>query len=422
VAPLPEGAISLENTTVTVRAGGVEVHAAPDTTSDQLGSLDEGNQRRGDALVWGDCAWLRIAWPGRSGEGWIAGESTDFARTRAYSQVTAAWMESGAVLDFRRALMRDLLHARGTDADKIAQVDRLSGDTLRKLEGTLTRQTVPSGYVKFRQMQERLGLPAPFEVFPVQTVPPAGIETLDLNGFGPSTFAFENWPVFYEKTRGLHSGVDYLVPEGSPLIAVADGEIVNFDFLGDAAERSLALRPYLPDEYRTADGARVLSNVIVAYGHLTGDPTAQIVHPGSTVQAGQIIGTSGWPVFTRDDGSVGIQHNNAHLHLETHLIADGQRRFGNRQPFNPLLFWSPRLIALQARLAAHRAPYPAQGEPWGRLGFFSLGCFSYEPPTIVWEFEPKPGTIWPEGVYDLKGLIELVGTYAPYPVDGSDAL
>ncbi len=211
---------------------------------------------------------------GRSGAAWIAGEFTDFPRARTYNQVTAAWMESGAVLEFRRGLMRDLLHARGADADQIAQVDQLAGDTLRKLEDTLTRQTVPAGYVKFWQMQERLGLPAPFDVFPVQIVAPSGDQALEFNGFGPNTFAFENWPVYYEKTRGLHNGVDFVVPEGSPLIAVADGVIVDFEFLGDAAERSLALRPYLPEQYRQPDGSRVLSNVIVAYGHLTGDPTS----------------------------------------------------------------------------------------------------------------------------------------------------
>jgi hypothetical protein len=196
-APLPEGAISLENTTVTVRAGGVSAHAAPDTASDSLGSLNEGDQRRVDALVWGDHSWLRIAWPGHRGAAWIAGEFTDFARTRAYSQVAWAWMESGAMLNFRRALMRDVLRTRHAEPDKISQVDRMSGDTLRKLEDTLTRQTIPVGYVKLWQLQERLGLPAPFEVFPVQTAPPAGIESVEFIGFGPSLFAYQNWPVFY---------------------------------------------------------------------------------------------------------------------------------------------------------------------------------------------------------------------------------
>jgi hypothetical protein len=167
----------------------------------------------------------------------------------------------------------------------------------------------------------------------------------------------------------------------------------------------------------------VLSNVIVAYGHLTGDPTSQLVRVGSTVSAGQIIGTSGWPVYIRDDGSLAVQHNNAHLHLEIHLVTDGQRKFGSRQPLNPLLFWSPRWIAFQARLATRDdpSPYPSEGQPWGKLGFFSIGCFRYEPPSIVWGFEPQRGAVWPEGVYDLDNMIKLLSAFAPYPVDGSGA-
>jgi murein DD-endopeptidase MepM/ murein hydrolase activator NlpD len=396
------------------------VRAEPDTASEKLGSLSEGDQRRVDELVFGDYSWLRTPWQGTSGTAWIAGEFTDFPRSRAYSQAAGAWYESAAVLELRRGLMRDLLRARGAEADKIAQVDQMAGDPLRKLEDTLTRQAVPAGYVNFWQMQERLGLPAPFDVLPVHSSPPAGIKTVEFSGFGPNTFAYENWSIYYEDTRGLHSGVDYIVPEGSPLIAVADGVIVDFRFLSSAQDQSLALRSYLPDQYRKPDGSRVLSNVIVAYGHLTGDPTAQLVHVGSVVQAGQIIGTSGWPVYTSDDGTVSVQHNNAHLHLEIHLVTDGQHKFGSRQPFNPLLFWSPRLIAFQARLAPPH-PYPTEGQPWGRLGLFSLGCFRYEPPTIVWDYQPESGAIWPEGVYDLNSIIKLLGTFAPYPVHGSSA-
>jgi hypothetical protein len=239
-------------------------------------------------------------------------------------------------------------------------------------------------------------------------------------GFGPNTFAFRNWELFYDATRGMHNGVDYVVPEGSPLIAVADGVLVDFRFLDNPEERSLALRPYLPEQYRTPEGARVLSNVIVAYGHLTGDPAGEIVHVGDEVRAGQIIGTSGWPVYTRDDGSTGIQYNNAHLHLEVHLVTNGTARFGSRHPFNPLLFWTPRLIAWQARLAADDdlPPYPTSGQPYGRLGFFSVGTFAYDPPTPnVWRYTPTREMPWPPGVYSLSAMIDWLQTFAPYPVD-----
>jgi murein DD-endopeptidase MepM/ murein hydrolase activator NlpD len=419
------GTLPLHDVTVTVRPVGTDVRAEPDAAGDKIGTLSDGDQWGALALLFGDYTWLSVPWPQRDSAagGWIAGESTDFSRSAAYDQVAVAWYESDAVLGFRRALARDVLKVRGADPAQAARVDTLSGDNLRRLEEQLTRQAVPPGYVEFWQMQDRLGLPDPFDYLPVHTAPPAGIDSLEFAGFGPTLFAFENWPIFYDNTRGMANGVDFFVPEGSPLIAVADGVIVDFPFLANPADKSLALRPYLPDKYRKPDGSRVLSNVLVGYGYLTGDPTVQIVRAGDEVQAGQIIGTSGWPLYTRDDGSVEIQAANAHLHLEVHLVTDGQQDLGSHQPFNPLLFWTPRLIALQARLAMHsgRPPYPSGGEPFGRLGFFSIGCFRYAPPTVIWAYEPSREAIWPPGVYDLTGMIALLQTFAPYPLDGSSA-
>jgi len=404
---------------VTVRAGGVNVRAAPDKDAERIMGLRENTQQPVTGLLWRDeYSWLSTPTPRSTQQiGWLAGEYTDFSRSAAYNQVVEAWYEAADVLEFRRALLRDMLRVRGTDADKLAQAERLTGEALRKLEDTLTRQTIPPLVIQFWQIRERLGLPDLFEYLPVHTVPPSGIEQMEFNGFGPDTFAFHNWELYYTHTRGLHNGVDYIVPEGSPLIAVSDGVIVNFRFLGNSAERSLALRPYLPDTVRKPDGSRVLSNLIVAYGHLTGDPTSEIVRVGDEVRAGDIIGTSGWPVYTRDDGTLGIQHNNAHLHLETHLVTTGERELGSRTPFNPLLFFSPRLIAWQARLAAHSStpPYPQTGQPFGRLGFFSLGAFAYEPPAPrVWQYSPTRQAMWPEGVYDLDNMLKWVQTFAPY--------
>lgn len=418
---LPAGYLPLRDVVVTVRPGGVNVRAEADKSSQQVGELRENARQRAVGLLWRDYSWLHIP-VGQRGDrmGWVAGEFTDFSRSAAYNQVSDAWYESEAVLAFRRGLVRDLLRARGSD--DLDQVATLTGSALTKLEDTLTRQTMPPGVVQFRQIQERLGLPAPFEYLPVHSAPPAGIHEMEFLGFGPNTFAFQNWELYYHDTRGMHNGVDFITPEGSPLIAVADGVIAAFRFLGNDAERSLALRPYLPETVRKADGTRVLSNVLVAYGHLTGDPTAQLVRVGDEVKAGEIIGTSGWPVFTRDDGTVGVQRNNAHLHLEVHLVTDGQRNLGSRYPFNPLLFWSPRLVAWQARLAGNRGepPYPQSGQPYGRLGFFSVGAFAYDPPAPrVWEYVPNRQALWPQGVYDLDNLISWVGRFAPYPTDGT---
>lgn len=414
----------LHDLSVTVRTGGVAVRTEPEAGARALGRLPAGETVRARALLWDETqSWLQIPWTGENGDppsAWIDGAATDFARSPAYSQVANAWTESKPVLDFRRALARDILRARRASDQLLAEVGRLRGEPLRALEDRLCTETMLPDYTRFWGMQERLRLPAPFEYLPVQPQPPAALAELVFHGFGPNTFAFHNWELFYRHTRGLHNGLDYVVPEGQPLIAVADGVMVDFRFLSNRAERSLALRPYLPERYRRPDGSRVLSNVVVGYGHLTGDPTADLVRAGDEVRAGQIIGTSGWPVYIRDDGSVGIQGNNAHLHLEVHLITDGERQLGNRQPFNPLLFWTPRLVAFQARLATHsdRPPYPKVGQPFGKLGFLTIGCFSYDPPTVVWTHEPSRGALWPEGVYSLGAMLDLLRSYRPYAGTG----
>ncbi len=413
IAP-PADAIPLRDVTVTVRPGGTTVYAAPESRADRLGELTAGIQQVAHAVKFGEYSWLLIPW--QDGSGWIPGEETDFPRSTAYNQVVNAWYETDAVLAFRRALAADLLRVRGADAAQLARLSALSGEALRQLEDTLARQTIPPAARQIRDLAEQVGLPALFEYLPVHTSPPAGIEALEFQGFGPSTIAYEQWPLFYQSTRGMNPGLDFFVPEGSPLIAVADGVIVDFRFLPDEADRSLALRPYLPETYRAADGSRLLSNVIVAYGHLAGDPTTELVRVGDEVRAGQIIGTSGWPVYRRDDGTVAVQGNNAHLHLQVHLVTDGEHSFGSSLPFNPLLFWSPRLVALQARLAVHSAapPYPTGGQPWGRLGFFTIGSFRTGVDDIVWEYEPTAEAQWPEGVYDLEATLAYLRAFKPY--------
>ncbi|MBN1200735.1 MAG: peptidoglycan DD-metalloendopeptidase family protein [Anaerolineae bacterium] len=418
--------IALYDVAVTVRGSGVNVRTNPSLDSDILGGLPDGSRQEVRGLVFRDVhTWLQVPWQRDDQAGqfaWIAGEYTDFARSSAYSQVTEAWYESRSVLRFRRTLVRELLRVRGTDPAKLAEVDDMAGRALENLEDALAEQTMLPQYDKFWAMQARLGLPDPFEFLPVHTSPPELIYDTIFSGFGPTTLAFDSWQIYYDRTRGLHSGVDYFVPEGSPLVAVCDGVIVDFPFMDVPAERSLALRAYLPRHDSSLHGPRVLSNLVIGYGHLTGNPSSDLVHVGDEVRAGQIIGTSGWPVYMRDDGTVGIQRNNAHLHIETHLVTDGTNTFGSNLPLNPLLFWTPRLIALQARLAAHdtMSPYPSGGHPFGRLGFFSIGMFSTRPArSIVWEYTPEAGAPWPEGVYALDAMLAQLRQFRAYPTDGS---
>lgn len=420
----PEDFLPLHDVQVTVQEGGTAARAEPSLDAETLGTLPEGTRREADGLVFGEFTWLRTPWEGPESEpdqdAWIPGEDTDFPRSTAYNQVDGSWYESEAVLAFRRSLVRDLLRVRNADRDRIAEVDTLSGAALEELEVALTRETIPPLYHDFWAMQLHLGLPDPFTCLPVQTTPPAGIEAMGFSGFGPTTYALDNWMYEYDASRGLHPGVDYLVPEGTPLIAVADGVIVEFPFLHDPADRSLALRPFLPEKFRRDDGSRVLSNVIVGYGHVSAD-SPPLVHAGQEVRAGEIIGNSGCPMFTTDEGSVIAQRNNPHLHLEVHFVTDGRARLDAQTPLNPLLFFTPRLVAWQARLATQRngAPYPSDGQPFGRLGFFSVGAFSYEPATIVWDHQVTRSEPWPEGVYPLDGLLDWARSFEPYPLDGA---
>lgn len=419
-AATPEGFLPLGGISVTVGEGGTSARAEPSLEADTLATLPEGTRRETDGLVFGEFTWLRTPWEGpEADDAWIPGEETDFPRSAAYNEVSGAWYESAAVVAFRRSLVRDLLRVRGANRERLAEVDTLSGEALEDLEVSLTRETIPPLYHDFWAMQLHLGLPDPLAYLPVQTSPPAGIEAIGFHGFGPTTYALDNWMVEFEQTRGLHPGVDYLVPEGTPLIAVADGVIVDFPFLPDPAARSIALRPFLPEKYVRADGSRVLSNIVIGYGHVSdGAPIVQI---GQEVRAGEIIGSSAWPRVTLEDGTVFEQRNNAHLHLEVHFVTDGTSRLDASTPVNPLMLFTPRLVAWQARLATqHNGPaYPSDGQPFGRLGFFSLGAFSFEPDTIVWNHQVTRSEPWPEGVYPLDGLIEWGRSFEPYPLDGS---
>ena len=87
-------------------------------------------------------------------------------------------------------------------------------------------------------------------------------------------------------STGKHTGVDFAVPVGTPVLAVADGTITNAN-------------------WGKAYGKQVIQKVeqgYVIYAHLN----AVRVKPGQFVKAGQIIGESG-----NSGNSTG-----PHLHLE----------------------------------------------------------------------------------------------------------
>jgi murein DD-endopeptidase MepM/ murein hydrolase activator NlpD len=294
---------------------------------------------------------------------------------------------------------------------------------------------IPAEYDQMWAMQEQLGLPDPFDVSPT-LIPATNFRRMQVNGFGPNSFAFTHWQQFYRNVTGMHNGLDHIVPLGTPLLAVADGVIVGtqqqWPFLGNAQDKCLILWPFLPPRFRDANGRRMLSNVLVAYAHMH-DNT--VVQRNTVVSAGQVIGIGGRPFGASD---------NDHLHLEVHLLSGddrlpriGQRRlltnfkrpqpFDNSTPFNPILFFSKRLVRYHLFLGQTvgvngTTAYPSAAKlsqlnlDWGQLDYFSIASYQYRLAPI-WTMRSRP---FAAGIFDLATQIQRFRNYAPfvpYPAD-----
>ncbi len=109
--------------------------------------------------------------------------------------------------------------------------------------------------------------------------------------------AFARASQWYEAGQGLHFGLDFTMPCGTPLVAVAEGEVMFVDDFGFGSEpHNLILRhePY---------------GLTTLYGHLLDRP---LVEPGQFVERGQVIGYSGDPDLTCV--------SRPHLHLEVRSL------------------------------------------------------------------------------------------------------
>lgn len=99
----------------------------------------------------------------------------------------------------------------------------------------------------------------------------------------PITQGFGENPDLYPATRG-HNGIDYGLPEGSPVNAAQDGQVTRADL-----DAETALNP------RAGYGIHVRivhpDNTMTIYGHLVEGGCA--VQVGQVVQVGETIGQSG---------------------------------------------------------------------------------------------------------------------------------
>jgi murein DD-endopeptidase MepM/ murein hydrolase activator NlpD len=98
--------------------------------------------------------------------------------------------------------------------------------------------------------------------------------------YGNTVTAYNTGSRQYSAGQGLHFGLDFSMPCGTPLVAVADGEVVAVDDLGfGSAPHNLLIRhPQL--------------NYVSLYGHLLGPAPVSV---GQQVRQGDVVAYSGDP-------------------------------------------------------------------------------------------------------------------------------
>jgi RHS repeat-associated protein len=121
------------------------------------------------------------------------------------------------------------------------------------------------------------------------------------NGFGANWYAQKyanpNSPLYdgtYVNSAGLHPGIDFIVPAGTPVYANVSGTVVS-RFPNDGKPNVVVATKYNGEVY------------YVVYGHVESS-----IEVGMEVNPGVQIGTVWLYIVTREDGS---QYDNSHLHL-----------------------------------------------------------------------------------------------------------
>lgn len=136
---------------------------------------------------------------------------------------------------------------------------------------------------------------------------------------------------------GYHGGIDIPVPEGTPILAIADGTVIQKMVRGRLTGILIALQ-HSPDD----TGVRVWS--YSKYKHLEQMPDLEI---GERVKMGQTIGFSG---KTGTTGGYYGDKGFPHLHVSTYMSSSNQYRAKRRlipiggQYLDPLAFYFRKVL------------------------------------------------------------------------------
>ena len=118
-------------------------------------------------------------------------------------------------------------------------------------------------------------------------------------------------------SRGYHTGLDYAVPVGTDVLAIADGTIVNANW-GKSYGTQLVC---------AIDGGWII------YAHLS----AALVKPGNIIKAGQVIAKSG------NTGNSTGPH--LHVELRNHIRWSA----GSDMDLNPLIGLAPAKVVTKVK-------------------------------------------------------------------------
>ena len=142
-----------------------------------------------------------------------------------------------------------------------------------------------------------------------------------MQGYGPTTFAKNNWQAWYGGTGGLHAGLDITAPVGAQVTAGLEGEVVGY-WKSDGTK----VGKVWGDAYTDGDGNVVgaiyvrAGNKIVTYGHVKPSDNLELGPVNADTKLGTVADMPG-----------------AHLHLSV---------FEEASPhtfYNPYMFMTPNL-------------------------------------------------------------------------------
>lgn len=162
-----------------------------------------------------------------------------------------------------------------------------------------------------------------FHVLPFASAPRLG------QPYGYTKFAIRHRNDFYKQTQGRHSGMDFMVPEGTQLLSIGYGVVVGGGDPKNKAQAPFGGCPPLVILVR-------YGNVYAVYGHCS----KMIAQRGQFVKPGDLLGLSG-------------SYNGAHLHFELRPVPAqmlsnrdaGQAAVNSGVAINPVPYFSPEIQA-----------------------------------------------------------------------------